>query len=122
MSWTTTQWRTSKRDLRAARGVRMPGSPDGMPLCPHGRPLRVEGCSDCLADAVQRAASHPSVPEGPWRIVRAPHDDGDAYVVVREGGNIYDGDCGWWKSEAEAIAVRDALNAVAARLPREAAP
>lgn len=141
---------TELEELRSllARGVRMPGSPVKCTKCGGAgwvRGRELDNPSDAtFADTLTRyscdwcMASRPSVPEGPWKA--QPWISDPEGAKRRVGKNSQSAMLGWWRvfrggmhtgapqpsgafeTEAEALAVRDALNLVAARVPREAAP
>lgn len=103
-----------------ARGVRMPGSPD--------QPMRII-CTACGGGHSHRPGcphgATPSAPAGPWQVEPDEHGESRYGWSFREfvpptGRAIWIDRSDL--SEAEAIAVRDALNRVAARVHREEAP
>lgn len=83
------------------RNVRAVAAGAGDPItCPHGKPLRPEGCPDCLHDAIARAAGdrppaprkEPWEPTDPWQVIqRAPA----IWDVVRMRGEEWDSCCGF---------------------------
>lgn len=81
-------------------GVRVAAGAGDPITCPHGKPLRPEGCPDCLHDAIARAAGdrppaprkEPWEPTDPWQVIqRAPA----IWDVVRMRGEEWDSCCGF---------------------------
>lgn len=93
------------------------------PRCGAGEGLScVSVTGSTVTDHAERLAAARPEP-GPWSVAHWPDRDWPWHVLKHgdDSTSLYTEDHEFM-SEAEALAVRDALNAVAARLPREAAP
>lgn len=62
----------------------------------------------CAESVLREGKTEHLVPAGPWRVVAIAN----TWTVVRGTSSPYDADSGWYSTEVEAIAVRDALNLI----------